>query len=375
MKKFTKISLLAALGMFLAGFVMFVAFGMMGGFRQIDERNWNGITFGTPSEVVDYIKGKNTQEDAAEEDSESGIMRINALLDDEWYSNTSVSREEWEKMTALPEGQTRIAEAGEVQNLKMVIAASDCKVEKSEDNAIWIEVERVEDMVRYSVKGDVLRIAAMGKERKAWSGRVSAYEIPEITLYLPDNKEYGEVEIELLAGGFEAEELKTQKLTADSGAANVVIKKVQTSEIDMKAGVGSIEIEELKAESALFDIGAGSLTAEKADISGDTQVSVGMGSAVLEGVLQGKCAIECGMGDVTLEGTLQNDCMIDCGMGSVQLQLDGREEDFDYKVSHGEGNIDLGSRTMAMGEQEIDNGADKKITIDCGMGTIDIDFD
>lgn len=373
MKKFTKISLLAALGMFLVGFVMFVAFGMMGGFQQIDTRNWDGLTFGTPSEVWDYIKVENTQDTAS--DGESGSMKINALFDEEWYSNTSVSREEWEKMTALPEGKTRIAEAGEVQNLKMVIAASDCEVEKSEDNAIWIEVERVEDMVRYSVKGDVLRIAAMGKERKAWSGRVAAYEIPEITLYLPDGKEYENVEIEMLAGEFKAEELKAQKLTADSGAANVVIKKVQTSQIDLKSGVGSVEIEELKADKALFDIGAGSLTAEQADISGDTQVSVGMGSAVLEGILQGKCEIDCGMGDVTLEGALQGDCTIDCGMGTVELQLDGREEDFNYKISHGAGSVELGSHSLAMGDQEIDNGADKEITVDCGMGTIEIDFD
>lgn len=375
MKKFTKICLLTALGMFLVGFVMFVAFGLMGGFQQVDARNWDGLTVGTPSEVWDFVKGTNAQENSSEEENESGIMKINALLDEEWYSNSSVSRAEWAKMTALPEGKTRVAEGEDLHNLKIVIAASSCEVEQSEDNAIWIEVERAEDMVRYSAEGDALTLAVMGKERKAWSGRVSAYEMPEITLYLPDNKEYEQVEIELLAGDFQAEELITQKLTADSGAANVVMKKVQASEFDLKSGAGSVEIEELKADKVLFDIGAGSLIAKKADVSGDTQVSVGVGSVVLEGVLQGKCVIDCGMGDVTLEGALHSDCSINCGMGSVELQLDGREEDFNYKMSHGAGSVELGSRSMEMGEQNIDNGADKQITVDCGMGSIDIDFD
>ena len=66
----------------------------------------------------------------------------------------------------------------------------------------------------------------------------------------------------------------------------------------------------------------------------------------------------------------------DCGVGEIDINLKGQEEDYDYEVSCGVGDVKIGSHSYsALGnDKNIDNNADNTITLDCGVGQIRVMF-
>lgn len=106
-------------------------------------------------------------------------------------------------------------------------------------------------------------------------------------------------------------------------------------------------------------------------------LSIGAGTAVSEMTLQAeKVELEVGMG--TLEATVDasKKLTVDVGMGAAYLTVNGSEEEYDTDISVGAGNVACGSYEFSGLSQEYttDKGAGKKLEIDCGMGSVDVDF-
>ena len=69
--------------------------------------------------------------------------------------------------------------------------------------------------------------------------------------------------------------------------------------------------------------------------------------------------------------------MGECGLGELDLTLTGTQEDYNYDLECGVGNLDVGSDSYSgLGrEKSISNkGADRKLNLECGMGNISVDF-
>lgn len=106
-------------------------------------------------------------------------------------------------------------------------------------------------------------------------------------------------------------------------------------------------------------------------------LSIGAGTAVSEMTLQAeKVELEVGMGTLETAVDASKKLTVDVGMGEADLIVAGSETDFDTDISVGAGSVECGSHDFSGLSQEYttDKGAGKKLEIDCGMGSVNVDF-
>ena len=107
------------------------------------------------------------------------------------------------------------------------------------------------------------------------------------------------------------------------------------------------------------------------------KAQVGVGTLTVDDLQVEELEGHCGVGEFDFSGEIKKTGNLKCGIGSMYLELAGSEEDYDYSLECGMGNISLGDRDFSgLGSgQEISNGSDKKLTLECGMGEIEVDFE
>jgi len=145
--------------------------------------------------------------------------------------------------------------------------------------------------------------------------------------------------------------------------------------IELEVGAGQLEADSLVAEDIKMHIGAGSIIVDTLTCE-EGEIVVGAGEAIINEGVCGKLDLEVGLGDLQYDGSLSGDLDAECGMGNMDISLDGKEEDFNYQIEVGMGSITVENNSyggMAQ-SKEIDNGADAKMDLDCGMGSINIEF-
>lgn len=132
------------------------------------------------------------------------------------------------------------------------------------------------------------------------------------------------------------------------------------SEVDICVSAGNVSAEgELWTDQLSIEIGAGEFV-NSASVTAETlEVEVGAGSAEIQGL------------------TVKN---IDgeCGVGSLCMSIKGNEEDYNYNLECGIGDISIGSNSYSGLAREKDityPGASGTIDLECGIGEIEIDFE
>ena len=145
--------------------------------------------------------------------------------------------------------------------------------------------------------------------------------------------------------------------------------------VDLTTDYGMIDVEHvIFAEDVEIGLGAGEVQARKLTAGSDFSVEVGAGNLMIEQFDARALEIDCGIGKAELYGTVLEDVDAKCGIGQIVLGLKGKEEDYDYMV-----NCDLGTTSIndkeysALSEhREIDNDAGREISLDCGIGKIEL---
>lgn len=123
-----------------------------------------------------------------------------------------------------------------------------------------------------------------------------------------------------------------------------------------------------------------SVGAARAEISGVTTdsltCSVGMGKVDFTDIYADTVNMDAGMGAIDFEGRVEKELAATCGMGNFEVTLEGSEEEYNYTLNCAAGKISVDGDTYSMlaGEKTIHNGADREIRLDCGMGSMDIEF-
>lgn len=148
-------------------------------------------------------------------------------------------------------------------------------------------------------------------------------------------------------------------------------------DLDLGAAETVFELTDVTCKDLDLDVGAGVVTAKKFTVTGKMDVSIGVGSARIDGGTYQDIKLDCGMGDFVMKGKLSGNLTGKCGMGSMELKLEGNETDYNYKVSCGMGGIDVNGTTYSniSGSQNVTNpGAVGTIDLDCGMGSIDLEI-
>lgn len=157
-----------------------------------------------------------------------------------------------------------------------------------------------------------------------------------LEIYVPE-RVLADIEMDLGATELYVEDLQAEKLELDLGAGEGRIENIKVEKAEIEAGVGEVQLKNLNAsEKAFLGVGTGYLGVDRFD-----------------------------GGDLELE----------CGVGNLEIRVQGKETDYDYTLSYGIGGITLnGEEYSGLGsEKTIHNNADKKISMDCGIGNITLE--
>lgn len=110
----------------------------------------------------------------------------------------------------------------------------------------------------------------------------------------------------------------------------------------------------------------------------EIKINTGVGSVeTVDGTLIcNKLDLDCGVGECIISADIRDKGEIDGGVGSIVLTLAGTEQDYNYEVDCGVGDISIGDGHYSElgGKKKIDNRADRDLDIECGVGSVEIDF-
>lgn len=208
--------------------------------------------------------------------------------------------------------KTKVA-SGSVEDWSLELGGCEFVVERSEDESYYVEYHGKGKSQVYT-KGDELFVKVLNSSSIDFEKEENCF-----TLYVPTKAELKKVEIEL-------------------GAGKASMNDICAKEVKIQVGAGELVLEDAEFEKVKVEVGAG------------------------------RCAIQ---------GEVNDDIKAECAMGSLELKLKGEEEDFDYDIEAVSGSISVDNKEYSglAKEKEIDNDADKKMELECAMGSIEVRFE
>jgi len=148
-----------------------------------------------------------------------------------------------------------------------------------------------------------------------------------------------------------------KSIELDLGAAKLYAETLCADEVELSLGAGEAAIGSIEAEETDLEVGTGSCTV-------DSMAS------------RKKADLEVGAGELTVSSYDGGSLDLECGIGTLAVDARGQEGDYNYEISCGIGSVQVGlSSYSGLGrEKTINNGASKKISIECGIGDVELNF-
>lgn len=195
-------------------------------------------------------------------------------------------------------------------DLEILVGAGDLKIKYHNEENVTLEVSD-EDKMQCYVEGDTLKIRG-----SLITGTGSS---STMIVYLPENKNFNNVAI-------------------DVGAGNIEIDKLTGSDTDINVAMGQVVISEMETDSL---------------------------------------NIEVGMGNAEVKGNINYEAIVDCGMGQVVMELEGEGKDFNYNLDCGLGSLSVEGvyHIAGIGDSYVNNDASMEMDISVGMGTVTVSFE
>ncbi|MBR4954346.1 MAG: DUF4097 family beta strand repeat protein, partial [Clostridia bacterium] len=137
-------------------------------------------------------------------------------------------------------------------------------------------------------------------------------------------------------------------------------------------GAGKVRIESLSAENLELELGAGDVTAMELNITRKADIQGGAGRVTLTECSIHNLDMEMGVGQLNMHSALSGTSELDLGVGESNITLIGSKSDYSLDISKGIGEL------MVEGKKVNDAGiygGQNRVTINGGIGRIDIGFD
>lgn len=319
MKKFMKVCGITALILLLAGIVLGAVASTMRG-RTAIARVVETVTGGRVNIDFDGFWGWGNQ---VRDDIEDRLPDVDYDIDDATSFDSHYD--------ILGPDVPKFCLGEEVEKLEVEAGGCSFRTLKSEDASFYVEASDTGRFQAYVEDGTLyVRAATSTRSLSDW-GKC------EVRLYVPEGFYFREVDIEFGAGLLEFEGLRADRVTLGVGAGQITVDGLAANSLEAEIGMGQMELKGLEVKSLDADIGMGELVA-RGSVNGDVDVS--------------------------------------CSMGNVDMEITGRQEDFNYELTGAMGNIDLGAAGYSgLGmSKTIDNGADKNMEVECSAGNITIKF-
>ena len=151
----------------------------------------------------------------------------------------------------------------------------------------------------------------------------------------------------------------TKKLSKTRKVCISYPEDVKLQELEIEMGAGTVYLNrDIETEKLSVEMGAGEFDSKNPVTAEEADLEIGTGSMTFADLSAKKISGE-------------------CGLGELDLTMTGTQEDYNYDLECGVGNLDVGSDSYSgLGrEKSISNtGADRKLDLECGMGNVSVDF-
>ena len=110
----------------------------------------------------------------------------------------------------------------------------------------------------------------------------------------------------------------------------------------------------------------------------DVQIDAGSSYVLMENVKTENLDVTVGAGSVeAYDSVAAENSSWNVGAGVIYAFMEGAKEDYNYTVSCGVGTVELpGEEYSGLGTaQKIDNGAQQELNIECGVGSVEFEFE
>ncbi len=246
----------------------------------------------------------------------------------------------------------KLAEASEVENLDISIMYGKCSILPSANGYYGIESSDAEKFQCF-VEDKTLYLNGFAKDFG------SVVQDAEIILYVPEDAYYEkvllfcsgkEMNVEVPLSG---EEMNVSSICGD----NEFCEELCFETILLTVGIGNFSVNGITTEKLKLEVSTATVDVDKMQAE-NLEVNLGMGSLFVDGFTTG-------------------DVFLNCGMGNLEMILEDEQEAYNYDISGSAESVQIGTDILAgmVMERWIDNGADKKITISCSMGSVKIEFE
>lgn len=216
-----------------------------------------------------------------------------------------------------------------VDNLDIKIDVSKLTIKTADE--LKVEVINPTSEFYCEKEGNTLEIS--DKRKKINLLNLTDEIMPEIIIYVPNNKKFEKVEIA-------------------TGVSATDIEKIEANKIEIEIGVGKFTIKEINADTLKINGGTGEATIEQSNLK-DLRLNAGVGKFVINSEIEGQAEIE-------------------AGVGQLIINLEGNKNDYKVKTSTGLGTL-LVDNQKVVDDQVIGEG-DRNIKVEAGVGEVKVNF-
>lgn len=140
------------------------------------------------------------------------------------------------------------------------------------------------------------------------------------------------------------------------------------SELDLNLGAGKIDIDKIFVETLLMDLGAGTMTAKEINVYEKATINGGAGNINIYSGTINNLNLKLGAGNASIQSDLTGSNTLTTGVGKLNLGLSRSKDNYKFDISKGLGNIILNDFDVS--EDILIGAGETKIKISGAVGNI-----
>ena len=140
------------------------------------------------------------------------------------------------------------------------------------------------------------------------------------------------------------------------------------SELNLNLGTGKIDIDKIFVETLLMDLGAGTMTAKEINVYEKATINGGAGNINIYSGTINNLNLKLGAGNASIESDLTGSNTLTTGVGKLNLGLSRSKDNYKFDISKGLGNIILNDFDVS--EDILIGDGETKIKISGAVGNI-----
>ena len=140
------------------------------------------------------------------------------------------------------------------------------------------------------------------------------------------------------------------------------------SELDLNLGAGKIDIDKIFVETLLMDLGAGTMTAKEINVYEKATINGGAGNINIYSGTINNLNLKLGAGNASIQSDLTGSNTLTTGVGKLNLGLSRSKDNYKFDINKGLGNIILNDFDVS--EDTLIGDGETKIKINGAIGNI-----